>query len=143
MKFSEDHSKQIVELINAASKAEIEWIQRILLISSTLFGILISLFQKSTTSHNAALLFALSIVLLSLGILLLSLLLYSYPKSQRKATAMFVRELGSAYLEGREPEPVFADKSKFSKVCEKLAYMFLVSSVLSLAVYVTVNVIQK
>ncbi len=141
MKFSNEHSQQIVDNINSASKAEAEWIQRVLFLSSTLFGILISLFQKSTTNHHARLMFVVAISLLSLGILLLALALYSYPKSQRQGAVKFLEELQRAYSEGNKPEMVSVNRGKFYIVCEKIAYVSLVLSVLSLASYTVLSVI--
>jgi len=127
--FPKEYASDLISAINEAERIETDWYYKILLMASTLFGVLVSLLGKLS---NAPLV-AISISLLALGILSLSIVLQLHSNYKRKLVVLLAEELKSAQLEGRMPEPVYVQKSTFYKVCRIIAFVFLASSVIGLA----------
>ncbi len=128
-------AKEISEEMNKSTEKSIEWLYRILFLSATLFGILISLHSKSPDSQLQNLCFAISIVLLAAGILLLSTALYSVYKLYQDSVNIAVAELLKAVREGRIPAARAAVQKRFYVFCEKVAYVCLILSCIFLALY--------
>lgn len=133
-----DYTKNVQQLMaetNRLNEKQTEWAQRILFLSATLFGILISLGATIVQSPSARLCFSIATALLALGCLTLAAVLYSHLEVQKRTRELYHQELLAAIRERRRMEIVYAKQRKFFVVCEPIAYTFLILAVLSLAVY--------
>jgi hypothetical protein len=132
---NDDPVNKMVELTNDIAEKRFAFFRHLLLIATTLFGILISLSSKSYTQPYIRVSFAVSILLLSIGILALALSSYSEIEYRIRGRESYRKEALSAAREGREPVWVDEQPIKFYVRSEKVAYIFLSLSILSLAIY--------
>ncbi len=95
------------------------FINQILIISSAVFGILVSLHSESDKHNQIA--FALSLVLLLLGILLLCIGLFGYVKVQDSLTKEILYQANRQYS-GSTPDPATVDRKigELNRKCEKI-----------------------
>ena len=128
--------EQFADIINDVNDRQAQWIQRILLLSSTLFGVLISLHATIEAARHIRLCFAASTISLALGILLLAIVLYGHTAAVKNKADRYRDELISAIREHRALNPVFGEWPKFFGFCRTTAYILLIISVLLLAAYV-------
>lgn len=127
--------KQVFEQTNQLTEKRASWIGRILFLSATLFGILISLHSDIQANLYTRLCFAVACVLLALGTLLLSIASYTHIAVQTLARNKYAEEVQNAIRENRAVNDVRADKIKFFSKCEKCAFVCLLTSMLLLAAY--------
>jgi hypothetical protein len=112
------------------------WFRHVLLVVSTLFGILISLHANTPHILHARLCFSLANILLALAIAGLLSVLYNFsPKSSRQVRAAYQRELEDARKEHRDMRPVGVKISRCVFFVEKASYVCISASLLLLAVY--------
>jgi hypothetical protein len=111
------------------------WLKSLLLMSSTLFGILISLHDKTSNNPIDHLLFACSLALIGLGILLTTIALYSQIELLSLFAKAYKNEILSAQGERRDVKPVIVNTCKVFLICEKVGYICFSFSVLLLIVY--------
>ncbi len=125
-------SKELMELFN---EKQSEWLQRVLFLSATLFGVLVSLHTTTEAGLYSRLAFGASLVSLALGILMLAIALYSHIDSLKRVRKAYTEEAGSAVRERREVGFVSVPPRKFYTACEVAAYIFLPLSVVLLTTY--------
>jgi hypothetical protein len=118
----------------SADKKEIFW-QHILLVSSTILGILIALHQTSILSPHIRLVFLLANFLLLIGILTSGIVLYDYTNLAERLRQAYHSELDTAFHEDRKVEAVFVKKKKRTLICEKIALISLAAGMISLFAY--------
>lgn len=128
-------TKQVVEQTNQITKERASWMQRILFVGVTLFGILVSLHSNIPTNQYTRLCFAVACASLALGILLLSIASYSHIVLQTRARNKYAEEVRNAIDANRGVNVVRVDKLKSFSICEAGAYIALLLSVLLLAAY--------
>jgi len=131
--------KTIVGISNQLGEKLHSWFQYILLPASSLFGILIALHGRSSDILHIRLFFALAIVALALGILLIAIATYSHIEALRRLRKNYEQEAITALREHRGVGHVGASERKIFLFCEKAGYAFLILSVLLLAVYVLLS----
>lgn len=127
--------KTVGNATNQLSEKRHALLQHILLVSATLFGILISLHNSSSHPPLTRYCFAVSICLLGLGIFLTGVALYGHIDTVDRARKAFVDESKIAFLEHRSPEPVGVPPGKQFVFAEKLSYVMLSFSVIFLCAY--------
>ena len=114
--------KELAQIVNELSDKKAVFYRHILLISTTLFGILISLHSKGSYILYVRLFFALAIVSLALGILSVAIVLYGQIEDYRSLKDNYVKEALSAEREFRQMGPVLPDDRKIFLFFEKAAY---------------------
>lgn len=128
-------TKQVFEQSNQITKERALWMQRILFVGVTLFGILVSLHSNTPTNRYTRLCFAVACASLALGILLLSIASYAHIAVQTRARNKYAEEVRNAIDENRGVNAVRVDKLKPFSICEAVAYIALLLSVLLLGAY--------
>lgn len=116
-------TEQINESIAKRDERRIMFVNQIILVSSTLFGLLVALHDKDQKHSQIA--FAMSLVLLSLGILLLYIGLYGYVKLQAQIVTAIATQ-AKRQLDNLAPETVVVSHGKLYSICEKTAYVLLI-----------------
>ena len=127
--------KTLGEQSNLLAEKRASWHYQLLVASSALFGVLISLHSGGSSSLFVRLTFALSVVLLSLGILLTGINLYSHIDAVSRARKAATKEAVTALHEGRAMNAVSVPERKIFAFCEKASYICFGISVLLLASY--------
>lgn len=127
--------KQLLEQSNQITTERASWMQKILFLSATLFGILVSLHTNTPTNLCTRWCFVAACVLLALGTLLLSIASYSHIAARTQVRNMYAEEVQNAIAEHRPVQTVRANKSFFFSICEKSAYICLLGAMLLLALY--------
>lgn len=127
--------QKLIDVTNRSTERQIEFYQSILVAGASVLGILISLHTTQTTALYIRLVFALSILLLLLGILLSALVLYDLSFLLEKMKVVFRDELHKALKEEREPAPVTVPKKRTTLFCQKWSLIFLLSSSVFLVIY--------
>lgn len=117
-------------------EAHYGFIKQLLLMASGTFGILVSLNTSSLKNHNARLLFILSLVLLSLGILFLALALYGQVVVYKSLFAL-KKEDALLQLQNKHYRSQLIAKRplKFYDICERIGYISLLSALPCLIAY--------
>lgn len=124
------------DLIEKRDEARFGFIKQILLMASGLLGILISLHKTTSTDNIARISFALALGLLSLGILLLSIGLFEDVTVRRTLVMKWKEQLQKQIRdENYNPPPIFGNPPKIYEVCEKIGYVSLLLSIISLTIY--------
>ena len=124
-----------IGLMESITEKQSSWSRQILLLSSTLFGVLIALQGKSSDMLGIRLCFALAIVALALGILLVAIATYQHIDNARRLRAKHYQKALDALEKRCEIGYVGVDTRKVFVRCEKIGYICLLSSVLLLALY--------
>ena len=124
--------KEVTTLIHQEKKS---FLQHILLLGCSLFGILISLHDNALQSHNMRLCFALALVLLALGILCLSIALYCLLDVIVRARKAYVQEFQNALGAHRSTSYAYVGARKIFGIVESIGYFCLIVCVLLLASY--------
>lgn len=127
--------KQFVNLTNEATEKRAEFYRNILVVSASVLGILISLHTTQSPCIYIRLVFALSVLLLLLGTLSTSLVLYDLSLLPERTRQEYLIELQKTLGEGKSPKPISTQKKKRTVFCEKWSIYFLLSSSLSLVAY--------
>ena len=128
--------QKYADLSQKDSDTRCAWLRHVLLVVSTLFGILIALHNTPPHILFARLCFSLSNILLAIGIVGLFWVLYNY--SAKNATDVrnaYQNELIAAYKEQREMAPAGTNISKSALLVEKIAYICIGVAFLLLAVF--------
>lgn len=125
---------QINGAIAKQTDMRIMFINQILLISSAVFGLLVSLHTDISRHNQIA--FAMSLLLLVFGILLLSIGLFGYVKIQEELTRSILVQAVRQY-DGMTPSRAIVPKEiwAINRKCEKYSYWILISSIFSLIWY--------
>ena len=136
MDYINQRQETLSGLTRQENDARCTWLRHVLLVISTLFGILISLHNTSPHILFSRLCFSLSNILLAVGITGLLWVLYNY--SAKNATGVrnaYRNELIAAYKEQREMAPAGTNISKSVLLVEKIAYGCIGTAFLLLAVF--------
>jgi hypothetical protein len=128
------NAKTFVDLTNQLAEKKYAWSQHILLLSSTLFGILIALHNESSNTLGIRLCFSLAVALLGFGVLLTAIALYSHINALGRSRKVFLQESSDALNKRRDVKPVGVPALKIFVVCEIVGYIcfFLCVALLSL-----------
>lgn len=128
--------EQLNELGEKRDQVHYDFIKQVLLMSTSLFGILVALHTKPATSDSIRNSFAFSLALLSLGILFLSISLFAQVALHRKLWSLKREDiLKQLRDENYKPAMIGAEPSKLYGFFEKFGYLSLLLSVCSLTIY--------
>jgi hypothetical protein len=131
-----ENQKKIQANYGAASLRErTSFFRHVLLVSSSIFGILVSLHSSNSSILCIRLVFLFSMVLLALGILLAGLSLYDHAMIYERARRAHYAEVDSAIKEGRDVSGIRIPEKKRTRVCEKASLSLLVFGVVTLTAY--------
>ena len=126
----------LTALMDKRDEARFGFIRQILLMASGLLGILVALHKSTSTDSSTRIAFALSLGLLSLGILLLSIGLFEQVVVRRTQVMKWREELLlQIYDESYSPKPIVGNPPKFYGVCEIIGYASLIFSIICLTIY--------
>ncbi|HRH50221.1 MAG TPA: hypothetical protein PLP23_15800 [Panacibacter sp.] len=128
--------EQLTELAEKRDEVHFSFIKQILLMSSSLFGILVSLHKVTASSDSIRLSFALALGLLSLGILLLSIALFAQVTVHRE---LFRQKKDDILLQIRDsnhkPRILATEPPKIYRFLENIGYISLLLSLVCLTIY--------
>lgn len=132
--------KKIEELIDDRDKKHIDFTKYLILLASSLFGILIALNKPYVGSFYTNLSFAVALLLLALGILCGGISLYAHVYASRTLFEKY-REAVIEQLRERSEntKPVFVNPPKIFPICEIMCYVSLFLSVVVLCLYVILS----
>lgn len=134
-KYYNDQLPVILEMTEKSFEKQYVFFQYILLVASSSFGILISLHGSNLYELHTQILFALSILTLSLGILSISVVLYDFSHLLERCRQDFVKETQCALKEDRAVVPVFSSWKKRTIILRKSGFVFLALALLFLTSY--------
>jgi hypothetical protein len=137
----EEEMKELRGVMDRRFEKQVAFAQHVLLLSSSLFGILIALHSSGIQSPPHHWVFALANSLLAAGILGTAIGLYGHVDTLRRAQEAFARELQAARSEHRDARTVAISARNIFLACEKSGYIFLLLSVLMLALYSVLSVL--
>jgi uncharacterized membrane protein YczE len=116
------------------------FLKQILLISTTLFGVLVSLHDTDTDHFYSKVSWSLSVVLLSLGILSCAVALYAQSHVSKLAFQDLTEAIREQLKEKTDSyEMRVINEPKIFGVFEKLSYLSYVLSILFLAIYAVLD----
>lgn len=120
--------KQGAELTNAALEKKCTFYQHILLVSVTVFAIVISLHSGGTGGTLLSYIFASSTILLAVGMLSMAIVYKGYIWLAEEAKVKFVDAFKNAVREGEPVGSVYGKKSKTVTIFEYIGAIALVLS---------------
>lgn len=135
LEYYKKQQKKIEDLTAQSSQRILSFWQHILLVSSSLDGILISLRVGSSQYLYIRWAFLLSIGLLTLGVLTTSILLYDHSMLIERCRQQYVQEVRTAIQEDREIGGVLVQKKKRTTICEWTSAISLILAVLLILSY--------
>lgn len=133
--YYEKKMRTMEDLTNQSSQRTLSFWQHILLVSSSIDGILISLHAGQSEHIYTQLAFLLSTVVLSLGILTTSIVVYDYSMLLERTRQKFADEFQNALREGREVRNVVVDTRKRTKFFENFSLISLICAILFMLLY--------
>lgn len=133
--YYEKKMRTMEDLTNQSSQRTLSFWQHILLVSSSIDGILISLHAGQSEHIYTQLAFLLSTVVLSLGILTTSIVVYDYSMLLERTRQKFADEFQNALREGREMRNVVVDTRKRTKFFENFSLISLICAILFMLLY--------
>ncbi|MDR2585046.1 MAG: hypothetical protein LBC84_02335 [Prevotellaceae bacterium] len=139
----DDIEKQVIDSANRTFNKRESFNQQILILSATILGIFVAFQDKHSEYMCIRLLFVSTIILFALGILMLSLTLFSNVKLAYR-TYYELREEAGKFMNGL-PFCTIVDGGgikKSTKCCEKFAYVFLIMGLVALVIYAVVSAFQ-
>jgi hypothetical protein len=123
------------ELTTKAAEKILSFWQHILLVSSSIDGILISLHAGNSESLYIRLAFFLSTILLTTGVISTSIVVFDHSMLPERGRQKFVQEARDACQEDRKLNPVFVNKKRRTVICERLSSISLISALFLMLAY--------
>ena len=129
--------QQLVTLADKRDEVNFAFIKQILLMASGLLGILVSLHKTTASTDNTRISFALALLLLSLGILLLSIALFAQVADGRTKFLRWKEELQLRLSNDTyQPKTMLSgNPPKIYGLCEIIGYSSLLLSIICLTIY--------
>ena len=130
--------QRINSYVEAKEKSNVKkesFLKQILLMSSGLVGILVSLHDGNLSCLLEKIFFSSTLLLISLGILLLSIALFEQVDSHNKLAQDYWVELRKQLEEKPFSTLVLAYPKRIYIICERIGYISLVLSIFSLTIY--------
>ena len=120
--------KQCSELTTAALEKKCNFYQHILLVSVTVFAIVISLHSGASGGTYLSYIFASSTILLAIGVLSMAIVYKGYVWLADEAKKKFSKALSKAYREGSTVGDIYGSTSKTTTFFEYLGAIALILS---------------
>lgn len=133
--------EQLTEIAERRDEAHYGFIKQVLLMASSLFGIIVALHKQTPKAdHTIHLVFSITLILLSLGILFLTIALFAEVSLHRKIWNSWKNEVLEQLSDPMyRPKFVAEEPSKFFVFVEKVSYVSLLLSIICLAIYGILN----
>ncbi|MDR2816159.1 MAG: hypothetical protein LBB62_05600 [Proteiniphilum sp.] len=133
LEYYRDLLREFPAMAEKASQIRYVFFQHILLVSSSVLGILISLHQNNSPCIYTRLVFLLSLLLFAAGILCIGIILHDHSLLPGKLQQKYSDEAVQAFQERREMPPVvLPEKKKRTLLLEKIGPAILLSALLVL-----------
>jgi hypothetical protein len=123
------------DLAAQSSDKQAAFFQHILLVSSSILGILISLHTNTSAILYIRLVYVLSVASLALGVLTTGIVVYDHSRMLEDLRRKHNRESIDALKDDRKLNPVYATKKKRTSFCEKYSLFLLVIGLFLLTIY--------
>lgn len=127
--------KEKVTISNLASEKKCSLFHHILLVSVTVFAIVISLQQSNQYSFMIRIVFLISTISLTIGIISCGIVYRGLTLLIEKASIKFGQELNEAIRENRKLNIVGAELNWFHNLCEYVCYYSLIISLFGYTTY--------
>lgn len=127
---------EIKDINEKALKEHSAFLDRLLILVGTLFGILLSLFPKNGLPLECSYSFLFGISFLSIGILSLSVARFRIVSIYRNLWTRSLDEVIRANMEIRQPISLLPEYKKSFSIFEIVGYICLIASLMSFVVYV-------
>ncbi len=134
-----DHIDKVEKYTNLSSDKQDAFSYNVLLLSSSIFGILISLHDNKTEHLYTRVAFLIAILLLALGILSLVIMLYDRSMLVEHMRQKYLKELVNALNKNKKVNSVFAKEGKRLMICRKISYTILLLSLFMLIIYTALS----
>lgn len=133
--YYENQIKILGQITNESALKKISFFQHILLVSSSILGVIISLHTTNSQCLYIRLIFIVSTILLLLGILSLAVVLYDFSNLQERTRQSFCKEVQDALQNDEKCKMVTVNHKKRTLFLEKVSYIFLILGIFSLVTY--------
>ena len=133
--YYEEQKPIMKELSEKANEKTLSLWQHILLVSSSIDGVLISLHTESPSYLYIRLVFLLSVFLLSVGVSCSAIVLFDLTALHERARQEFLHEYEKAIQDDRKLKPVYVGYKKRTLICQKTSYWCFALSMLLLLTY--------
>lgn len=128
--------EQLIEIGNKRDEVHFNFIKQILLMASSLLGILVSLHKISNAQILHRTTFSVALGLLALGIIMLTVALSAQVSMQKEIFMKWKAEVTKQFKdESYKTKPIYGEPSKFYSFCEKIGYSSLLLSIIALTFY--------
>jgi hypothetical protein len=124
-----------------ALEKKISFFQYVLLVSSSILGIVVSLHQSNSPNQNIRLVFVFAVASLALGILTAGITLYNLSMTPERGRQKYISEVLSAVKEKRKLRNVVAGKTVFYKFFGTISLCSLSLGLILLTIYAVINAI--
>lgn len=122
------------------NKQAISFWQNLLLVSLTLVGVLVSLYDNTQQNQYTRVVFLLSLVLLTLCSLVCGIILYVHSTQSARYRRDLMAEFERALNHGCPMEEVMPGPNKTLDALQKIAFLLLLLSVFSILTYAFIKV---
>ncbi|TAG31896.1 MAG: hypothetical protein EAZ35_02270 [Sphingobacteriia bacterium] len=130
---------QLVEIADNRNKSVEAFIKQLLLMSSSLLGILVALHKQKESMGYSHLFFVVALLGLGLGILLLSIALYEEVSRNKKLFLLVKKEIELQNFDDEyETQIAVSNPHVIFSLFQKLGYVSLIVSIICLTVYAVV-----
>ncbi|WP_430973402.1 hypothetical protein [Sunxiuqinia rutila] len=129
--------EQLNEIVKESADKKISFYKHVILVSSSILGIIISLHTTTSQCLYVRLTFVFSVISLLIGILSMVVVIYDFSHLPERILPVLQSEIENALKKDEKVKPVFVKHKKRTLILEKMSYLFLL---LGMALLVTYNV---
>ena len=130
------------ELSDEMNKQSISFWQNLLLVSSSLIGVLASLYDNTQRNLDVQIAFLLSIALLTLCSLFCGIILYAHSIQPKRMRQALLREFEKSLRQGAPMEEVIPKPDRWLALVQKITLVLLMLSVFSILAYSFLKVLM-
>lgn len=125
------------EVKNKSYDQNVHFFRHILLVATTILGIIVAFNKDNATNHSQFLkiFYCISIGILTVSILIIGIVVFQHVCFYSKVDKLYNKEISYAIKERRKVNPIYTPLNKPMLFFEKLGLVFLFTSVLMLGVY--------
>ncbi len=134
--YYEKQLRKTEKMTKESFEKQVDFYRNLLIVASGSLGILVSLHNTHSEYLYIRMVFLLAVLSLAIGILTTSIVLHDLSRLPERARQAFLNEAKDALKDDRLIKPVFVDKKKRTKVCEKVVPAALLASLILLVLYV-------
>ncbi len=138
-KYYKDQIEALSEARMEGTRTQRTFFQQILIVSSSILGIVISLHSSTSPHLYIRLVYLGALSLLTIGCMVTGLVLYDLAQLPDRAAKDFVSEVRSAIQASREVRPVGVLLRKRTEICEKILLFLIPFAFFLLTLYAILN----